>query len=75
MTTAALVVRTARAGAKELTALIDEFGRIRTDMLRLVEDSSDLLSEVHPRHQASARNLLHYLALRSRDLRPLLCKA
>ena len=40
-------------------------------MVRLVEDSADLLSEVHPRHQASARNLLHYVALRSRDLRPL----
>jgi pyruvate kinase len=55
----------------ELTGLIDEFEQIRGDMLRLVDDSSDLLQEVHPKHQPSARNLLHYLALRSRDLRPL----
>ena len=40
-------------------------------MAHLVDDSADLLNEVHPLHQASARNLLHYLALRSRDLRPL----
>ncbi len=52
-------------------SLIEEFARIREDMLRLVEDSADLLPDVHPDQRASARNLLHYLALRSRDLRPL----
>ena len=40
-------------------------------MRQLVDDSSDLLKDVHPGHKQSARNLLHYLALRSRDLRPL----
>ena len=55
----------------ELTDLIDEFSAIRTDMVGIVEESADLLNEVHPQHQPSARNLLHYLALRSRDLRPL----
>jgi pyruvate kinase len=53
----------------ELQRLIDEFKGIRDDMLRLVEDSADLLQDVHPKHQLSARNLLHYLALRSHDLR------
>ena len=52
-------------------SLIDELERIRGDMLRLVEDSADALRDVHPVQRASARNLLHYLALRSRDLRPL----
>jgi pyruvate kinase len=59
-----------RAG-REFTELIDEFERIRNDMLRLAGDSADLLRDVHPQHQSSAQNLLHYMALRSRDLRPL----
>jgi pyruvate kinase len=59
-----------RAGA-EFLRLIEEFERIHADMLRLVDDSADLLDEVDPQYRMSARNLLHYLALRSRDLRPL----
>ena len=51
--------------------LIDEIQAVRGDMLRLIEESQDALEEVHPHHQASARNLLHYLAFRNRDLRPL----
>jgi pyruvate kinase len=53
----------------ELSRLIGEFTGIREDLLRLVEDSADLLQDVHPQHQLSAHNLLHYLALRSHDLR------
>ncbi|HVH26626.1 MAG TPA: pyruvate kinase [Vicinamibacterales bacterium] len=59
------------APVDEWASLIDEFESIRRDMLRLVEDSGDLLKNVHPEQRESARNLLHYLALRSRDLRPL----
>jgi pyruvate kinase len=55
----------------EVASLIDAFEEIRSDMLQLEEDSADLLLHVHPRHQPSARNLLHYLALRSHDLRSL----
>jgi pyruvate kinase len=55
----------------EVAALIDAFENIRSDMLRLEEDSGDLLQHVHAQHQQSARNLLHYLALRSHDLRAL----
>ncbi len=54
----------------EFGRLIGEFESIRDDMLRMVEESADLLRDVHPQHQPSARNLLHYLALRSCDLRP-----
>ena len=55
----------------ELSRLIGEFKGIRDDLLRLVEDSADLLQDVHPQNQLSAHNLLHYLALRSHDLRTL----
>jgi len=55
----------------EFARLMNEFERIREDMLRLVDDCGDLLQDIHPQHQVSARNLLHYLALRSHDLRPL----
>jgi pyruvate kinase len=55
----------------EFARTIDEFASIRQDMLGLIDDSADLLKDIHPQHQFSARNLLHYLALRSRDLRPL----
>jgi pyruvate kinase len=61
----------ARQPAGELLTLIDQVETIRSDMLRLVEDSADLLRGVHPQHRASATNLLQYLALRGRDLRPL----
>ena len=40
-------------------------------MARLVEESREALEDVHPDHRLSARNLLHYLAFRNRDLRPL----
>jgi pyruvate kinase len=50
---------------------MEEFEEIRADMLELVDHSADLLADIPPRHQRSARNLLCYLALRSRDLRPL----
>jgi len=48
-----------------------EFDVIRQDMMRLTADSADLLQDIDAANQFSARNLLHYLALRSRDLRPL----
>ncbi|NOT26859.1 MAG: pyruvate kinase [Acidobacteria bacterium] len=51
--------------------MLNECASIRQDMVRLTDDSLDLLEDIHPQHQFSARNLLHYLALRSHDLRPL----
>ena len=48
-----------RKRREEFARLIDELDRIRTDMLRFAGDSADLLKEVDPRHQVSARNLLH----------------
>ena len=57
--------------SKEFADLMAEFDAIRQDMARLIADSADLLRDVDPANQFSARNLLHYLALRSHDLRPL----
>jgi pyruvate kinase len=62
---------TALVAADQWASLINDFESIRSDMLQLVEDSEDLLRDVHPEQRASACNLLHYLSLRSRDLRPL----
>lgn len=49
---------------KELTA-------IRADMIEGPVTSKASLDKVHPNYRDSAQNLLHYLALRRRDLRPL----
>lgn len=37
----------------------------------LEAESAEILQRVDPRHRASAANLVHYLALRRRDMRPL----
>ena len=55
----------------EFEELIAELLRVRRDLVGLVRESSDALDQVHPSHHESAKNLLHYIALRSRDLRPL----
>lgn len=39
-----------RADAVEYDELIQEFLRVRQDLLDLVADSSDLLGQVHPSH-------------------------
>lgn len=44
---------------------------LKADMVSTVTTSEARLSRIHPHHQASARNLLHYLAVRRQDLRPL----
>ena len=51
--------------------LIGEFLRLRRDMVAFARSSGDLLRQVHPNHRDSAENLLHYIALRSWDLRDL----
>lgn len=49
---------------KELTS-------IRVDMLEGPVMSRASLEKVHPNYRDSAKNLVHYLAFRRRDLRPL----
>src|SRR5512144_1258480 len=53
----------------QLATLRAELRGLRKEMLALEEQRLGG-SGVHPSHAASARNLLHYLALRRRDLRP-----
>ncbi|HEX6185099.1 MAG TPA: pyruvate kinase [Pyrinomonadaceae bacterium] len=58
-------------GQAELKRLLGELGLIRADMLRLESEAEGELRGLHESHVPSARNLLHYLALRRRDLREL----
>ena len=55
----------------DLDQLIADVEALRSEMLRLEGDCGDLLQAVHEDQRQSARNLLHYIALRGRDLRPL----
>ncbi|MEW5966086.1 MAG: pyruvate kinase [Pseudomonadota bacterium] len=55
----------------DLDGLLAELLAIRTDILASAARAQALCCTVHPDHQESARNLLHYLALRRRDLRAL----
>lgn len=51
--------------------LIAELSEIRSEMIRSVRESSAVLNTIHPNHRESARNLLQYMTLRRRDLRPI----
>jgi pyruvate kinase len=51
--------------------VLRELTAIRTDMVADPAMPQGRLAEVHANYHDSARNLLHYLALRRRDLRPL----
>ncbi|MDC8447612.1 MAG: hypothetical protein LV473_04570 [Nitrospira sp.] len=44
---------------------------IRSEMVAEPVMASTRLNSIHPNYSVSARNLLHYLILRRRDLRPL----
>lgn len=50
---------------------LTELTRIRADMLANESKTQPHLAEIHTNYRDSSRNLLHYLALRRRDLRPL----
>lgn len=45
--------------------------QLRQDALHAEALFADAIAAVHPPYQSSARNLVHYLALRSHDLRGL----
>ena len=51
--------------------LITELLRLRQSMLDRESGMQDALERVASKHRDSARNLIHYLALRVHDLRPL----
>lgn len=55
----------------EISAILHELLAIRSEIISETARSARLLELVHPNFRESARNLLHYLALRRRDVRPL----
>jgi pyruvate kinase len=54
-----------------LMNLIGDLGEIRSEVDRIEHSFEREIRQIHERHIASAKNFLHYLALRQRDLRPL----
>jgi pyruvate kinase len=59
------------SGDSEIEIALSELAAIRADMVSDLALSQPHLALIHPNYQHSARNLLHYLSLRRRDLRPL----
>lgn len=57
--------------SEELKKLAEELDKIDRFMVRTENDFGYLLAKVHPANKMSAINLLHYLALRSLDIREL----
>ncbi len=55
----------------QLHKLIQHLNLLRSEMLELEASGLVTHKDVHPGHRASARNLMHYLALRRHDIRPL----
>lgn len=58
-------------GSADIEGVLIELMAIRADMVAGLAMSQPHLDKVHANYRDSARNLLHYLALRRRDLRPL----
>ena len=55
----------------EFQQLLQELRLLRSEMLELEGSCRNALGNAHPEHSPSARNLMHYLALRRHDVRPL----
>jgi pyruvate kinase len=54
-----------------LQTVFDSLNQLRDAALGLEREFAVELGQVHPRHRRGAANLVHYLALRRQDLRPL----
>jgi pyruvate kinase len=55
----------------QMQELIQHLNVLRSEMLELETSGLAGCAEVHPEHTASAKNLMHYLALRRHDIRHL----
>jgi pyruvate kinase len=64
-------VSTTSSPDPQLPALIEELEDLYSEMLRLVNENLPVVVQIHKDNQASAGNLLHYLALRRHDIRDL----
>lgn len=51
--------------------LLHELVELRDELLALEHASSNILQSIHPSHLSSTIDLIHYLGLRRRDIRPL----
>src|SRR5262249_33423522 len=56
---------------EDIESVLRELTAVRTDMVAEPALPQQRLDDVHANYRDSARNLLHYLALRRHDLRPL----
>lgn len=54
-----------------LDDLLGEVAALRASLVDLADKAVGSAEAIHPHYRDSARNLVHYLALRQRDLRPL----
>jgi pyruvate kinase len=54
-----------------IRGLIDQLETLRRDLENHAEQGREAILSLPPAHKVSAENLLHYLAFRSHDLRPL----
>ena len=63
--------RTGGLPSRRLLGLLAVLTRIRSDLLQLERQLAGVVDEAHPSYRASARNLLHYMALRRHDVRTL----
>jgi len=59
------------ASGRHIERLLEELLAIRAELLDRGATPSYRIDEAHANYRDSARNLLHYVALRRRDLRPL----
>ena len=59
------------ANHPQLQELIQKLNLLRSEMLELETSGLVGCADVHPEHRASAKNLMHYLALRRHDIRRL----
>ena len=57
--------------SRAISAMIFRLGELRTAMLDVESAFEVALRQIPPERLASARNLLHYVALRRHDIRPL----
>lgn len=60
-----------QAGKAAFNDLLTELLALQEELLKLEKSSETLLAQVHPHYQGSAANLVHYLGLRRKDIRPL----
>ncbi|HSQ19408.1 MAG TPA: pyruvate kinase, partial [Blastocatellia bacterium] len=64
-------IRRSNEWLADLSQFIKELSVMRSEMLRFESSFQTRIQDLHDSHKYSAANLLHYLALRSRDIRQL----